>query len=89
MSDRWLTLAKRLDALRVIPRVILLGAYVSYIALCIMIWAWFAQYDFTLVTDPTTALAVIAFPASLLSSLAIILGSITKAYFGKSDYTDN
>ena len=81
---RW---AECIDKLRIIPRIVLFVCYVAYIALTWEAWDWFTAYDFNALENEVVALAVVGFPAAILSALAGVIGSITKAYFAKPGYS--
>lgn len=84
--DRWLQLAKRLDALRVIPRVLLMIYYTFFLKAWFYVVDWFMAYDWNQVTNEAVALALAGFPAAILSVISLVLGRLTDNYFrtGKS-----
>ena len=77
---RW---AECIDQLRIMPRCILVVCYVAYISLTYRAWEWFIAYDFGQLQNEAIALAVVGFPAAILSALGTVLGGITKAFFDK------
>jgi len=82
--SRW---AHCMDKLRIIPRAIIGVCYSSYLVLTYYAWDWFTAYDFNALENEAVALAIVAFPAAILSALAGVIGGITKAYFNKPGYS--
>lgn len=66
---------------RIIPRILLAAGYVFYPIIFWELSDWVMNYDFNSLQNEAVALAVIAYPASVLSALGAVLGSLTKSYF--------
>ena len=79
--------AKRVDALRIIPRflVIAYGLFVAWFAFYLA--DWIIAYDFTALENEAVALAVIAFPTGVLGVMAGVFGRMFDNYCrtGSSD----
>ncbi len=80
-DDAVLRFAERLDALRVIPRVLLVIYYAFFIKFSYFVTTWFMAFDWSTVTDATVALAVAGFPVGILGVMTGVLGTLTNNYF--------
>jgi len=81
VPDKVLDFAKRLNALRLIPRGLIIGYYIFYARFSYFVADWFMAYDFDSITDPTVALAIAGFPVGILGVMTGVLGSLTNNYF--------
>jgi len=85
--DAWILFAKRVDALRIIPRflVISYGLFVAWFAFYLA--DWLIGYDFASLENEAVALAVIAFPTGVLGVMAGVFGKMFDNYCrtGSSD----
>jgi len=82
-------MAAHLNDLRIIPRLLVVGGYISFGAAFVWIVEWFMAFDWTAVNDTGVALAIVSFPASILGILTGVLGSITKHYFNTGGHNGN
>lgn len=80
-TDRWLLIAKRANALRVIPRILVVAYYVFFIDAWFYVVDWFMAYDWTKVENQAVALALAGFPAAILAVITGVLGTLTNNYF--------
>ena len=81
MTDRWLHVAERVDAFRLVPRLIMLGYYTFFIKAWFFVTEWFMAYDWNNIEDPAIALTIAGFPAVILGILTGVLASLTKSYW--------
>ena len=79
MSDKWLTIADRINALRIFPRVFLTIFFCCYVWLFYESWIWYTGLDFKDLGVGNLAV-VTAFPVALLSALGGMFTSMYKAY---------
>lgn len=88
--DPWLTWAERLDAFRVIPRLIVAVYYIFFIKAWYFVVTWFMEYDWSKIDNEAVALSLAGFPAVILGVLTTILSTITKGYWdGGRKWTDD
>jgi len=80
-SDPWIRFADRLDALRIIPRFLVIFYYVFFAKFAYFVATWFMAYDFSSLTNEAVALAIAGFPAAVLGVLNLVLGTLTNNYF--------
>lgn len=80
-NDRILVFAARLNALRIIPRGLVLAYYVFFAKFSYYLAEWFMAYDFNAIDNGTVALAIAGFPATILGVMAGVLASLTNNYF--------
>lgn len=80
-DDAVLRFARRLNALRLIPRTLVVAYYVFFANFSYYLAEWFMQYDFDSITDPSVALAIAGFPAAILGVMSGVLASLTNNYF--------
>ena len=73
--------AARLNALRIIPRALVIGYGVAFLKFAYYLADWIMAYDFAALENEAIALAVIAFPTGILGVMAGVLGSIVNNYF--------
>jgi hypothetical protein len=88
-QDRWITWANRLNAFRVIPRIVLFSYYTFFMYAWIFIVRWFIAVDWNaLPKDPivgaAAAAAIAGFPAIILGILSKILAQLTMSYWNGS-----
>ena len=88
-DDRWLVWAKRINAFRVIPRVIIFSYYTFFMYAWFFIVNWFIGVDWnSLPDDPivgaAAAAATAGFPAIILGILSKILKELTESYWNGS-----
>ena len=89
-NDRWLHVAERVDAFRVVPRLLMLAYYTFFIKAWFWVTQWFMDYDWSQIDRPEIALAVAGFPAVILGILTQVLASLTKSYWaGGRDWSKN
>ena len=79
--DAWIRFADRLDALRIIPRFLVIFYYVAFFKFAYYVTAWFMSYDFTTIDNQAVALAVAGFPVGILGVMTGVLGTLTNNYF--------
>lgn len=88
--DKWLHIAERVDAFRVVPRLLMVAYYWFFIEAWFFVTEWFMGYDWSQVTDATVALTIAGFPAVILGVLTGVLGGLTKSYWaGGRDWSKN
>lgn len=80
-NDRVLLFAQRMNALRLIPRTLVVAYYVFFAKFSYYLADWFMAYDFNAITDGTVALAIAGFPATILGVMSGVLASLTNNYF--------
>ena len=80
-NDKWLRLAERLNALRIIPRALVVAYYIFFAKFSYYLADWFMAYDFDALNNETVALAIAGFPAAILGVMAGVLASLTNNYF--------
>jgi hypothetical protein len=80
-DDAVIRFAERLDALRIIPRFLVILYYAFFIKFAYFVTVWFMAFDWTTVQDPTVALAVAGFPVAILGVMTGVLGTLTNNYF--------
>ena len=90
-QDAWLLIAKRLDALRVIPRLILLFYCTFFAKAWYFIVNWFVAYDWEAlpkdqVVGAAAVVAVAGFPAIILGILTKVLFQLISMYSNKPGY---
>lgn len=74
--EKWLCRAEILDALRIMPRVMIILFLILYVILAWGAWGWFLALDPSLYSDLTFGL-MIAFPTTLLTAIG---GMLTKVF---------
>lgn len=84
--DKWLLLAERLDALRVIPRIIMLAYYTFFIQAWYFVVEWFMAIDWSIIKSEAVALTIAGFPAIILGVLTGVLSALTKSYWRAGRY---
>lgn len=78
----WISVAECIDALRVIPRILVIMYYSFFIHAWYYVVGWFMTYDWAPTAGhPEIALAIAGFPAVILGVLTGVLSTLTKAYF--------
>jgi len=80
-DDRWLHIAERVDAFRLIPRLIMLVYYTFFIKAWFFVVEWFMAFDWSSIEDQAIALAIVGFPAIILGVLTGVLSSLTTSYW--------
>ncbi len=81
MTDPVLTFAERLDALRIIPRALVIFYYAFFAKFSFYLATWFMNYDFTTIENQAVALAIAGFPVGILGVMTGVLGTLTNNYF--------
>ena len=81
MTDPWLKWAERIDALRIIPRILCFAYGGLYWVAFFWMVDWAMSYDYNALKNPNIALAIVGLPASLLAILGGIVASMTKDYW--------
>lgn len=79
--DRVLTFAAWLNALRIIPRTLVVAYYIFFAKFSWHLADWFMAYDFNTIENATVALAIAGFPAAILGVMTGVLSSLTNNYF--------
>lgn len=80
-DDRVLLLAKRLDALRIVPRLLVISYYAFFAHFSYYLADWFMAYPFNTITNDAVALAIAGFPATILGVMSGVLAALTNNYF--------
>ena len=80
-TDAWLRFADRLDALRIIPRALVIFYYLFFAKFSFYLADWFMGYDFTTIENQAVALAVAGFPVGILGVMTGVLGTLSNNYF--------
>ena len=85
--DAWIRFADRLDALRIIPRSLVIFYYLFFAKFSFYLTDWFMEYDFATLENQAVALAVAGFPVGILGVMTGVLGTLTNNYFrtGRKD----
>jgi len=73
--------AQRLNALRLIPRGLVVAYYVFFAKFSYYLADWFMAYDFDALENEAVALAIAGFPAAILGVMSGVLASLTNNYF--------
>ena len=76
-DDPWLRAAERIDAMRIIPRVLCFGYGGLYWVAFFWLIQWVMKYPFDKLEEPAIALAIVGLPASLLT---IMGGTVSKMF---------
>jgi hypothetical protein len=80
-DDKILTFAARLNALRIVPRALVIG-YGCFVAIFAYdLFDWIRAYDFASLESEAVALAIVAFPTGVLGVMAGVLGGMVNNYF--------
>jgi hypothetical protein len=79
--DAVIRFANRLDALRIIPRFLVMAYYLFFFKFTYFLTDWFIQFDFATIENQAVALAVAGFPVGILGVMAGVLGALTNNYF--------
>ncbi len=80
-SDAWIRFAERLDALRIIPRSLVIFYYLFFVNFAFYLADWFMAFDWAAVENQAVALAVAGFPVGILGVMTGVLGTLTNNYF--------
>ena len=80
-TDAVIRFAERLDALRIIPRALVIVYYAFFMNFSFYLADWFMAYDWTTVENQAVALAVAGFPVGILGVMTGVLGTLTNNYF--------
>ncbi len=80
-TDPVIRFADRLDALRVIPRILVMTYYLFFIYFTLYLADWFMTFDWSAVENQAVALAVAGFPVGILGVMTGVLGTLTNNYF--------
>lgn len=80
-NDRWIQVAVRVDAFRIIPRFLIIAYYLFFFQFTYYLTDWFMAYDFAKVENQAVALAVAGFPVGILGVMTGVLSSLTNNYF--------
>lgn len=79
--DAWIRFANRLDALRIIPRFLVIVYYLFFFHFAYYLTDWFMAYDFATIDNQAVALAVAGFPVGILGVMTGVLSALTNNYF--------
>lgn len=80
--DKWLVVAKRINAFRVFPRIFLSVFFCSYVWLFAESWSWYTSLDLSQI-EPANLAFITAFPVALLTALG---GMFTKMYISYQSF---
>lgn len=80
-TDPWIRFADRLDALRVIPRILVITYYLFFMHFAYFLSEWFMSYDWSAVDNQAVALAVAGFPVGILGVMTGVLATLSNNYF--------
>ena len=80
-DDKWLLLAERIDALRIIPRILCFGYGIMYAFAFFWLVKWAMAYDYNGLKDPAMALAIVGMPTAILGMLGGFVAGMTKDYW--------
>ncbi len=80
-DDAVIRFADRLDALRIIPRALVMFYYAFFAKFSFYLAEWFMGFDWSTVEDATVALAIAGFPVGILGVMTGVLGTLTNNYF--------
>lgn len=80
-EDPVIHFAERLDALRIIPRALVIFYYAFFAKFSFYLADWFINYDFSGIENQAVALAVAGFPVGILGVMTGVLGTLTNNYF--------
>ncbi len=80
-TDAWLRFADRLDALRIIPRFLVIAYYLFFFQFTYYLAEWFMAYDFATIENQAVALAIAGFPVGILGVMTGVLSALTNNYF--------
>jgi len=80
-DDVWLRWAHRLDAMRIIPRILISTYYTFFMYAWFYVVDWFIVYDWSQVENQAVALALAGFPTAILGVITLVLGQLTNNYF--------
>ena len=80
-DDRVIRFAARLDALRIIPRALVIVYYAFFMNFSFYLADWFMAFDWATVENQAVALAVAGFPVGILGVMTGVLGTLTNNYF--------
>jgi len=86
-DDKVIRFAARVDALRIIPRLLVIVYYAFFIKFSYYLADWFMAFDFASLESDAVALAVAGFPVGILGVMTGVLSALTNNYFrtGRSD----
>ena len=79
--DAVIRFADKLDALRIIPRGLIIFYYLFFAKFSFYLTDWFMNYDWTTVDNQAIALAVAGFPVGVLGVMTGVLGTLSNNYF--------
>ncbi len=80
-DDKVIRFALRLDALRIIPRTLVIVYYAFFMNFSFYLADWFMAFDWASVENQAVALAVAGFPVGILGVMTGVLGTLTNNYF--------
>ena len=88
-EDKWLLVAKRINAFRVIPRLVLFTYYGFFMYAWYFVVTWFIAFDWNSlpkdqIVGAAAAAAIAGFPAIILGILSKILKELTTSYWNGS-----
>lgn len=79
--DRWMRFAARLDALRIIPRFLVIGYGLFLAWFAVYLGSWIMNFDWATLESEAVALAMVAFPTGVLGVMAGVFGKMADNYF--------
>jgi hypothetical protein len=80
-SDPCIRLADRVDALRIIPRFLVIFYYAFFARFSFYLADWFMAYDFATIQNQAVALAIAGFPVGILGVMTGVLATLSNNYF--------
>lgn len=80
-DDKVIAFAQRLNALRIVPRSLVIGYGLFVGVFAYDLFDWIRDYDFASLESEAVALAIVAFPTGVLGVMAGVLGGMVNNYF--------
>lgn len=80
-DDKTIRFAQRLNALRIVPRALVIGYGLFVGVFAYDLFDWIRDYDFASLESEAVALAIVAFPTGVLGVMAGVLGGMVNNYF--------
>jgi len=77
--DKWLVVSRRINALRIFPRLYLTVFFLAYVKLFVESWTWYTGLALYSI-EPANLAFITAFPISLLTALGAMFTKMFVAY---------